>query len=113
MIGICTLPEPALSLGKVPIYICRQFTVVRIHPRKRKIWKLARLCAKTRVERQPVTSQAELTDMRTFPYDGNGAFCEIFDARHIMQLSNGFPWETISESRFPDPMSNQRVAHST
>lgn len=40
-------------------------------------------------------------------------FVKFFDARHIMQLSDGFPWETISESRFPDPMSNHRVAHST
>lgn len=113
MSGICTLSEPALSLGKVRIYICRQFTAVWIHSRKRNIWKWASLRAKTRVERQPVTSQAVFTDMETFPYDGNGTFCTFLDARHIMQLRNSFTRETISESRFPDPMLNQRISHST
>lgn len=39
--------------------------------------------------------------------------CELFNARHIMQLSNGFPWKNVSEIRFSDPTSNQRVFHST
>lgn len=56
--GICTLLEPALSLEKVPIYICRHFTTMRIHHRKRNTWNLLSSRANTRVERQSVTSQA-------------------------------------------------------